>query len=468
MNERSVTAARLKVAWGWRREAALRRRLGNIGHVLSGNMLGLLIGLVAVAVTARTLGPHDYGLLALTITFARAIERLLSFQSWQPIVRYGAALDPVADAPALRSLFKFGLMLDLGAGVAAWLVAAIAAWTATWWFGWGDRSFEVTMVYCTVLLFNLGGMPTAALRLAGRFRAAAYGQVISGLARLGLCLAAAIYGGSLWTFALIWMATQILGSLVFLGVGFGQLRRQGISGVMTTSLAGVTSRFPGLWQFTWSTNLSLTLRSSANQFDTLLVGALAGPAAAGLYHIAKQISKMAQQVGTQVQAVFYPDVARLWAEGAIADLRRAVVQIEVLLAVFGVSGLGMTLVAAEPLLRLFAGPAFAAAAPLLSVQMIAVVLMISGTAAHSALLAMGQARQTLYIVLAGTAAFHLTLLLLVPRIGAMGANIAHIVLGMIWVCGLAVMLRRALRAADRRLAPGTDTAALETLPPGGL
>ncbi len=427
----------------WRHEPQLRRRLANIGHVFTGNLAGSGIALLAVAVSARTLGPRDYGILALTITFARAVERLVSFQSWQPMIRYGASLDPATDADAMRSLFKFGLVLDVAAGVAAWLVAAAALWVATAFFGWSDRAFTVTLVYCTVLLFNLTGMPTAVLRLAGRYRAAAYGQVVSAVVRLLLCLGAAAVGAGLWEFSLIWMATQILGALIFLAVGFYQLRRQGISGVLAAPLAGVTSRFPGLWQFTWSANLSLTLRSSANQLDTLMVGALAGPAGAGLYHIAKQLGKMAEQVGTQVQTVLYPDIARLWAAGRVDEFRRAVLQVEVMLAAFGLAGLLLVYVAAEPVVRLIAGVAFVPAASLLIVQMFAVVLKISGTAAHSALLAMGQAKQALTVVAISTVAFHITLLLLVPRIGPMGANIAHIVLGAIWLTGLATLLRRA-------------------------
>src|SRR3546814_8834235 len=85
-----------------------------------------------------------------------------------------------------------------------------------------------------------------------------------------------------------------------------------------------------------SSDLSLTLRSSAQQLDTLLVGALADPASAGFYHIAKQVGRMAQQIGVHVQAVLYPDVARLWAAGAIQEFRRAILQVEVMLAAFGI------------------------------------------------------------------------------------------------------------------------------------
>src|SRR3546814_10472808 len=107
-----------------------------------------------------------------------------------------------------------------------------------------------------------------------------------------------------------------------------------------------------------SSDLSLTLRSSAQQLDTLLVGALADPASAGFYHIAKQVGRMAQQIGVHVQAVLYPDVARLWAAGAIQEFRRAILQVEVMLAAFGIAVVLLLLAAAMPILLYTAGPAF--------------------------------------------------------------------------------------------------------------
>jgi O-antigen/teichoic acid export membrane protein len=224
-----------------------------------------------------------------------------------------------------------------------------------------------------------------------------------------------------------------------------ELRRQGVTGLLRASMRGVTTRFPGLWKFALSTNLSLTLRSSAQQFDTLLVGALAGPAAAGFYNIAKSIGKMAQSVGANVQAVIYPDVARLWAANAVAEFRRAVVQVEVVLAAFGALGFLFFLFTAEPLLRLTAGPEFASAAPLLVVQMIAVTLTLAGSAANTGLLAMGLQQKSLAVVIASTLAFHLSALVLIPHFGAMGANFAHVIRGLIWLASLFVIFRSAVR-----------------------
>lgn len=460
MNE-GGTARRLvaRAATAWRADGQLRQRLANIGHLLVGNYSGALIALLAVALTARALGPALYGMLALTIAFTRAVERIVSFQSWQPIIKYAAALDGTDQADELKTLLKFGLLLDIGAAMTGWLIAVLAAVLGGAWLGWDQRTIHLVLIYSTVLLFNITGMPTAILRLSGRFRTVAYGQVLGATTRLILCGLAVLMGGGLLDFALIWMATQILGALVFLATAMRQLRRQGIHGMLKAPLRGVTRKFPGLWNFAITANLSLTLRSSAFQLDVLLVGALAGPAAAGLYHVAKQIGRLALQVGQQVQAVIYPDVARLWAAERLAEFRRAILQVEVILASFGLFTFVAFIFLAEPLLRWTAGPAFVDAAPLLVVQMLAMMLSLSGAGANSALLAMGRQKQTLSVVLVATIAFHATALILIPRVGPMGANIAHVVLGTIWLSGLAVLFRRALREDAARAAaePAVET-----------
>ena len=433
-------------------EPSFGGRLRNIGHLLSGNAASAAVGLGAAALTARGLGPADYGILALTLGYTRAVERLITFQSWQPLIKYGAELQGPEHDDDRRALLKFGLVLDVVGALAAWLVALAFALLAAKWMGWSARTQLVVLIYICVLPFNLNGMATAVLRLYGRFRIAAYGPVGGGVVRLALCGVALLEHADLVVFTAIWMITQVIGALMVMLLAFRVLRANGVHGVLSAPLAGVTARFDGLWNFAWSSNLSLAMRSSANQLDILIVGALAGPAAAGLYNIAKRVGRLAEQVGTQAQAVLYPDIARLWAGGRIAEMRRVVWQVEGLLFATGAAGVAVFAVAGEPLLRLLAGKAFVGATPLLIMQMVAVTLAMTGTGARSALLAMGRQQSVLVATLIGTLGFHVTALLLIPRIGAMGANVAHTVLGTIVSLLMIAEFRRAARAAEVRLA----------------
>jgi O-antigen/teichoic acid export membrane protein len=408
-------------------------RLRSIAHLLTGNFASAIIGLAGFALTARALGPADYGVLALCFSFTRAMEKLVSFQSWQPLIKFGAHALETGKLDDFRRLLKFGLMLDVGAALAAWLVAILLVLFASPLLSIAPDTRTFALVYCTVLPFQISGMPTAALRLYGKFSVLAYSQVFGSIVRVLLCALGVWLSWGLLEFTLIWMGTQIFGSLSMTALALRELRRRGVRGVLTAPLRGITHRFPGLWRFALSANVSLTIRSSANELDTLLVGLLADSSSAGFYHIAKRIGRIAPQAGVQVQAVVYPELARLWANQSFSKFKAIVTQTEWMLVAAGASVLVFVYLAIKPILLYTAGEKFLEAAPLVMVQALAVMMMLSGSVMRSALLAMGRENAVLRAVFISTLAFHATAFGLIPLIGAMGANVAHIVMSTIWM-----------------------------------
>ncbi|WP_246704701.1 lipopolysaccharide biosynthesis protein [Rhizobium sp. P32RR-XVIII] len=431
---------------GWNDEARFAQRLRNIGHLLAGNFASSFIGLIGFALTARALGPSQYGILALSFAYARGIERLLAFRSWQPLIKYGAEVLHDEDRDALRALFKFGLLLDMGTALLAWAIAVLLVLVAGPKIGISQDTSRYVIMFCTVLPFQMTGMSVAALRLFDRYQVLAYAQVVGTCIRVLLCGLGLAAGWGLTEFLMLWAGTQILGSLNMTILAFIELRARGIHKVMSAPLRGITTRFPGLFRFSVSSNLSSSIRSSASELDTLLVGFLTDPASAGLYHIAKRIGRIAQQVGAQVQAVLFPDLARAWASKDLAAFRKMIAQAQLLLICFGVIALIIIAAAINKVLELTAGPEFVAAGPLVMVQMVAVVFILNATVLYSALLAMSLERSALRSIFIAIAFFHLTLILLVPRLGPMGANIAHIVMACIWVTGMMAAYRQRLRA----------------------
>ena len=431
----------------WTREHVFRRQLADIGFLLSGNFLSAFLGLVAFMLTARALGPAGYGMLALLHAYARAIERFVSFQSWQPLIKYGADAQSGDRREDFAALMKFGLILDIVAAAAAWLIALAGAWLFSKWSGWSGETLSLICLYTTILLFTIVGMPTAVLRLFGNFRILAIVQVTSASLRLLLCAIGLWIGAGVLFFVLVWMALHILTNLSILALALVELKRQNFLGLLLKAPGGITKKYPDLWNFTWTANLSLTLRASVNELDVLLVGLLTDVSSAGLYQIAKRAGRLAQQVGAQVQAVLYPDIAKLWAKRAVDAFKRSVFRIECLLTAFGIAAFIIFLFLSEPLLRWTAGPAFAPAADLLIVQMAAVAVNLMGIALRSALLSMGAQRQILHVALMGTVAFFATMFLLTPHIGAMGANVGHLVLGSLNLVAMILLFKSQIRQA---------------------
>ncbi|MDB5713859.1 MAG: lipopolysaccharide biosynthesis protein [Sphingomonadales bacterium] len=407
----------------------LRRRVTNIGHLLSGNMLNAAIMLVSASIAARSLGPHVYGIMVLVLSFCRTVERVVRFESWQPLIKYAAEPGTADDKHRLSQLYLYGLILDVGAAMLATAAAVIIALLIGPLFGMSWENIALIAIYSLTILFNISGMPTAALRFSGHFRTIAYSQLSSNIMRVALAIVCGWYGWGVVAFVSAWAAAQIFGSLIFLFLGFRSLAIQQIPSPFMASARSLRTNFPGFLSFAWSSNLSMTLRTLSQEADSLLVGAFWGPAAAGYYYIARRLANVSQQVGGQIQAVIYPDVARMWAQGKIRQFRATTLQVQVIMGVFGLLMLAIGAVFGEWIIRLGPGGAYTDAYPLLLTQLVAVILIMHGAPSRSAMLAMGLHRQVLFIAMGSLVLFLVVACTLVPLIGPIGANIAHIALG---------------------------------------
>lgn len=427
------------------RGLGLRRRLISIGHLTSGNFMNAGIMLISAGIAARALGPANYGVMVLVLAFCRTIERICRFESWQPLIKFAADLE-VAGRPAmLPRLFAYGLLFDaVAAFIATMLIFALASLAGPV-FGIASQHTDLIFIYALAILVNYTGMPTAALRIAGRFRTIAYSQLLANVVRIAMAMWCWHMQAGLYGFIIAWTIAQIIGAAIFFILAMRALRDQGISSPLKQSVTALQGQFPGFVGFAFSTNLSMTMRTLTTEADTLLVGALAGAPAAGFYQIAKRFAKTAQQVGAQVQAVMYPEVARMWAKGKTAKVRATTLHIQAALGAVGVTLLALAWLGGAPLIQISLGDAYASSYPLLLTQLVAVILTMHAAPSRSALLAMNKARPVLAVATLGTAIFFITAFVLIPRFGPMGANLAQIALAATIAVALDILWLRATR-----------------------
>jgi Membrane protein involved in the export of O-antigen and teichoic acid len=421
-------------------------RLKAIAHLLTGNFLGAALMLVSIAIAARTLSPDRYGVMVMVLSFSRLVERILRFESWQALIRFAAQYEDKADNRQISRLYAYGLLIDAGAAALAAVASIGLAVLGGKLFGLAPIHVDLVAIYAVALLFNIAGVPTAALRLAGKFKLLAYAQLIANVLRIALAAICAWWGAGLLGFMAAWTISQVTGSAIIFWLGLQAIAARGIPSPFRASIRHLRRDFPGFFGFTCSTNLSLTLRVVTTEADSLFVGAVAGSSAAGIYHLAKRIAKVAVQVGAQVQAVVYPDVARMWARGDVAGFRRATLQTQAALAAVGVAILAAATLIAPLVLNWGLGAAYMSAYPLLMTQLVAVILTLHAAPSRSALLAMNESWRVLMIAFGGTFAFVVVAVYAVPRWGAIGANAAHIVLAGTVALALEIALLSRIRS----------------------
>ncbi|WP_379923347.1 lipopolysaccharide biosynthesis protein [Erythrobacter sp. R86502] len=413
--------------------AMLRSRLGSILHLLSGNMAVSALMAASTAIAARALGPESYGILALVLTTGRIFERLIRFESWQPIIRFASQTRIEASPNAMSQLFLLGLLLDIACALLASALMLGIGYLILPLLGLDRSYFYLLVIFAPAIAFNVRGMPTAALRLAGNFKMLAYFQMFSAALRVLMAVAAWRLEASIGVFLAIWTAAQLIDTALFAALAARALRGLGVPNPIHAKVRGLIAAFPGFMRFAWSTNASSALRTLTQEADTLLVGALGGPTVAGFYHLSKRFAKVAQQIGQQVQTVIYPDLARMWARKQFDSVSSVKTKTQLSLAAISLLLIGVVAAIGESGVAWLFGEDYIAVYPLLVAQLVAVGLIMIAAPSRSTMLAMNQPGIVLAVAAASTVSFFAASFMLIPVLGAIGANLAHILFGLVTV-----------------------------------
>ena len=442
------------------RDDLLRRMLRNTSYLLTGTAGASFLGLVALALTARALGPELLGILALIQAYVGMVDRA-RIECWQALIKYGAETLENERYDDFKGLMKFGFLLDLGSALFATLIAVAGLFVAAWWLDWAPETVQMAGLFSLSILFRTSSMPQAVLRLFNRFGLDAGQDVVVGIVRVLLVAIAYWAEAGLWTFLLITLGMQILGSVVQTAAGWIVLWHEGYRGVMRSSCKGIRQRFPGMWTFVWSLNAGNIVRKSTRELDILFVGALLGPAAASLYHVAKKLGEILVLATLPIQQAVYPELARLWARADARRFRRTILQIDLGSGGLGVLFLPLIIFEADLVIRLTVGGEFAAAAGPLILQTVSSCLFLFGTALPPALFTMGMQVRFLQILTVSTVCFYVALLIAVPAFGVYGAPLAHVIYNLVWLIATRMALVQGLRQDPPRQEP---TALTEDLP----
>ncbi|MEE8536046.1 MAG: oligosaccharide flippase family protein [Kiloniellales bacterium] len=413
----------------WLSDGLLRRVFRNAGLLAGGQVLAGLLTLVAISVAARVLGAEMFGVLVLIHAYALLMGNLTGFKAWRAVIRYGAICIQEDRRDDLRGLIGLVVLLD-AAGATVGVLAAVLGlpWLAPW-LGWPDEAVRLGQWYCLVILFLNTGTPTGILRLFDRFGLSALQKLVHPTVCLIGALLAYATAADYRAFAAIWFTAALIDGVTIWALGWRELARRGYGAGLRAPLRGLARPHSGFWRLIWATHLDSSLGAVSGRVSTLIIGALLGPAAAGLFQIAVRFSSALERPVEMLRRSIYPEFAKLHAAGDAGALRRLAVRAALIVGcaaapiLLGVAAFG------EPLLRLTVGDAFIGAHDVLVLLIAALAIGTFGFPVGSLLVAQGRSGVLLAVNLIAALLYVALLVLLLGPIGLAGAGIAAVVKG---------------------------------------
>jgi len=399
------------------------------GVLLMGRTARGLLSIGYLALAARGLDPALFGTLVLLHGFVMAIGEVAKFQSWQAVVRYGGPALDAGDTRRFQAVVRFSLTLDAIGVAIGLLIVLLATAPAARLFGMPPDIVEVARLYgLSVVFIMFGATATGLLRLFDRFdRLAVHSTAVPAVRLLG-CVVLYATGGGLTAYLVVWFLATVAGrALLWLFAGL-ELRRRALHAGLWRSVAGTLRPAPGIWRFALGTNLNSSLNLGQTHLGMLAVGALLGPAAAGLFRVAQQFANVLVKPQQKLLApAIYPELSRLTSRGEKGARRKMVVRSLALAGGLAAAAFLALAAIGRPLIELVVGAAFTDAYGPMLLLALAGVVTTATFPLEPLLLAKGRVRAVVLARLAALLGYLAAVYVLCQWLGLLGAGIAAVV-----------------------------------------
>lgn len=432
----------------WFDDTVLKRMYRNAGYLIAGDTVATLLRLVTLAIIARALGVEDFGTLVLIQAYVAIIDRIVNFQSWQALIKFGSDHLERENNPALDNLFKFGLGLDFSTAIAGALIAAALSPVIGSVLDWNEQVVWLAVLYSLAIAFNLEGTAIAILRFRNKFSLLSVHRIFAALLKLIAASIAFSEGGGLITFVVISLVGQILGYLVLTGLAFREFGKAGMAPLRRGRLREGYSENPKILTFLVTTNIHATFRMLPSLVDVMIVGAVLGSGATGLYKVVKEFGQLIARVVQPLYQSVYPEFTKYAAKQKYRKIVEIGVRSASLVAVVAAVFWGGLYFLGDTVIRLGFGSAYLGAfVPLLWYAVGAVISAIVFPITP-ALLALGRPRLPLYVIIGSSLIYLILLPAFLKEWGLLGGGIAYLAFLLIWTLvmgvGLLITSRRVL------------------------
>ena len=388
-------------------------------------MLNLGLGVVVTALVARALGDAGFGQWSTILVVVQLIAYFTSFGVESVVIREATA-EPAREGEWLGALLILRSLLSVPA-ILAGLVVVLLLQEST-------AMLVAGLVLLVQTPFNVG----ASLRVTHQLRVSNWvpmailtlNSVLWGAAVVVIF----VVGGGLVPLAIAMTATSVL-TATLQAIAAVKIARPDLrpSREATMRLARV-----GL-----PVGLSGLLVLAYARIDQLLVFAIAGSTAAGLYGAEYRIVEQAHLIPVSMMTTLMPILAAAWTANRERALRITWLAAEYL-TIASLGGLVVSLVVARPVTVLLYGEDFASAAPALPVLAGAFVFICFGYLTGNLVLIAGLQRRLVAIGLIGLVVNVAGNVVLIPAWGFMGAAWMTLATEAVVVIATALMLRRQL------------------------
>ncbi len=425
------------------KQSPMRRILGNFGFLIRGRGIAGVMKFAAIALMARALGPAEFGMLVLIQTYSLFVRGLFNVQLFEAIVRYGVPLHDKEDKPALQRLITICWRLDKITSISAALLAILIAPLIGPLLGIVPEHLSLLTLYSITLFIQMGnGTATGILRLFDRFDILGKQMTIGPSILFSGVLIAWWLNSSLLVFLSILAISSAAEKIYLSWYGWREFQRNIHPNTSLLCNKKIHfEEFSGLRRFLWITYWQSNIDLVYKNISIMLIGSFLGASEAGLLRLARQFSSFIAKPAALIRQVVFPDLTRSWHQSS-SDFKIITYRTALYACLAGILFVVLSYFYGDLLLTSFVGKEYLAAAPLLTILLLAASFDLAAASLRAAAYAAGDADKVLILNAAITLLYIGLFITFTMWLGLIGAGIAACIAAAIAPVALALIIRK--------------------------
>ena len=331
----------------------------HVGMLTVSNIAGTVLIILQGVIVARILGPTEYGVAGLILSYPSLFINVLSVRSSEVTLTYLGTYSSEADDEKAVSLIKLGYLLDMLVAVCTILLVGASA-------GWAGRNvvkaegttWLIVLVALSLLPASVVNTSRAVLCFLERFRTIAAIQFLVTLVRSIAIIVFVLLGNGVMGVILghiLGTLTQVVLYSVF---GLRWIRTHWKGSVLRVRIDSLRDDAGSLRQFILFNSASTVVTSLVKQMDIPLLGFFRNPTEVGYYRLARSIASMVGYLVDPLVSVAFPRISKLFSEKGIGGLKQLIRRYTTQVSIALSTGAVVILPAVPWLIRVIYGEAF--------------------------------------------------------------------------------------------------------------
>jgi O-antigen/teichoic acid export membrane protein len=431
-----------------------RRIRVNIGILLGGSGIVMLLNFATAALNARAVGPEGLGVIALFQASALMMVGVFSFGTQQPMIRLGKQALENGDLGRLGAIGSLALLVDYLAAAVAGVVSLVLLGAFAQRIGIEQGMVTLAQFYTIVVFLSGVTAANGVFRLFNRFHYLSVVQVGGALVLLAVSTVFYLLQAPLSWYLVAYAIVYAVTVQVQVALAVWTLRNHGAPVDLRPSALHVAGLGREFFSYAWTTNLTGVINSVRVNGEPLLLGALFGTATVGVYNVVRQVAGAFNKLATAGSSAIFPEVAELASRREFGPARRLLNRLALLGFLFGVAGIVAMAILGRPVLRIAFGPEFVAGYVALLIMGVAGALTLSSASFGGFVQAFVSPLRLLQVYGIAFCVYGVTAPLLIYNLGLNGAPLGQAVFALALWAGCWVALLRVLPASRSKDSPG--------------